>query len=259
METSIFSPSALNKRRQKCAQSLLSCLQPGEAILIPSGSPITKPGGLDQTYPFLPLPEYFWLTGSRRSGEAILFTPDEGWKIFRRPVSQEEMIWEGEIECAQEDLNIADLKPWLEKKNLSTIFHFPVFGLQELIGDLSSTRVAPSPLIEAINQCRRPKDEEEIRLVRKCAGAAARGYSLLKELVQNGVTEKSLQIAYEAEVLKAGADKFPYDSIFGAGSRSAILHALPTERKLQNGEILLVLRGHNTNLRGWRTSYRSTT
>src|SRR5262245_4934866 len=65
-------------------------------VLVGAGNPIQRPGGLDQTYPFLAHPEYYWLTGSQRSGGVMAYEPGSGWTHFYRPVDAAERLWEGE-------------------------------------------------------------------------------------------------------------------------------------------------------------------
>lgn len=74
------------------------------------------------------------------------------------------------------------------------------------------------------------KDAAEVNLVKRCAQAALAGYQVLEKYIQGGVSERDIQLAYESAVLKAGADKFPYDSIVGSGTNAAILHAIPTKK-----------------------------
>ena len=56
-----FSTHAIQARRERATRNLNQVLSPGETVVIHAGSPIGKPGGLDQTYSFLPHPDYQWL------------------------------------------------------------------------------------------------------------------------------------------------------------------------------------------------------
>src|SRR5690606_17178795 len=44
----------------------------------------------------------------------------------------------------------------------------------------------------------------------------------------------------EAEILRAGAHGVPYDTIIGAGSNAAILHAIPTSRIIKDQDLVLI-------------------
>jgi Xaa-Pro dipeptidase len=223
-----FSAQAIETRRRRAAENLSRVLAPGETVVFHSGSPVQKPGGLDQTYSFLPHPDYQWLTGSRRAHGAVAYSRNEGWTDFVLPITPEELLWEGGGE-APSGRNVAELPAWLSGRKA------------HLLGQAIQ---APAPgsleVQEALNQARRIKDSEEIALIRSLAGIANAGYRELAQVTRAGATEREMQIAYETAVLKAGADKFPYESIFGAGERAATLHAVPTQRRLEKGDLLLV-------------------
>ncbi|MBY0415010.1 MAG: M24 family metallopeptidase, partial [Bdellovibrionales bacterium] len=93
---------------------------------------------------------------------------------------------------------------------------------------------------EAFNEVRRVKDDAEVELVKKIAQIAARGYAILPDFIKAGVSERDIQLAYESEVLKAGSEKMPYDSIVGIGTNSAILHASPGSRVAKKGDLVLI-------------------
>lgn len=227
----IFSESCIQKRKERVANALSSLLKNGDVVTVSSGTAITKPGGHDQTYPFLPHPEYFWLTGSRRPWGVSVFSKDEGWIDFVRPITREEKIWEGGgVEPKGRD--ISTLSAWMEKKNFKRVYA------------LGQTTHPQPPDFETIQECfssvRRHKDSEEVALVRKLAGLANAGYSALPGIIRAGITERDIQLEYESRVLRAGSEKMPYDTIVGTGSNSAVLHAIPTSRVTKNEELVLI-------------------
>ena len=223
-----FSSAALQVRRQRAAAQLDSALSADETVVIHSGAPQQKPGGLDQTYSFLPHPDYQWLTGSRRAHGAVAYSRNEGWTDFVLPITADELLWEGGGE-APAGRDVAELPAWLAGRK--------THSLGQSAKPLSTQSLEVQ---EALNRARRIKDAEEIALIRELAGIAHQGYRTLAQVTRAGATERELQIAYETAVLRAGADKFPYESIFGAGERAATLHAVPTRRTLGQGELLLV-------------------
>lgn len=228
-----FSKNAIHERRRRAAAELDPVLSPSDVLLIFAGEPIPKPGGLDQTYEFLPHPDYYWLTGSRRSHGVLWYSKNEGWVDFVKPVSKDELLWEGNP-VVPEGRNLAELDSWLGEIQ-------PVFLGQPSAKVQEEYKGEYDPQVqEALNRARRVKDSEEITLIRALAGAAEKGYAELRKFIRPGVTEREIQIAFETEVLKAGAEKFPYTTIVGSGVNSATLHALPTLRKVQPGELVLV-------------------
>ncbi len=224
----IFSITAISERKRRSAQALSSVLKDEDTVLVYSGTPIHKPGGFDQTYTFLPHPDYFWLTGSRRAYGVSAFTKAEGWQDFILPVTREELIWEGGAEVVP-GKDLADFSPWLEKRNPSRVFILGRDGNEEY-----------QLIQETYNRERRKKDSEEVELVRRLASIANAGYLKVRSSIRPGISERQIQLDYETAVLQAGSEKLPYDSIVGTGSNSAILHAIPTTRIVKEGEHVLI-------------------
>lgn len=230
-----FSKEDIQARRQRLGARWDSMLAPGEAVLVYSGAPIPKPGGLDQTYPFLPHPAYYWLTGRRREEEVVLYTKESGWMEFQKSIPAEEAIWEGarqDLLVEQKGSDVKELDAFLGTRKFSAVYR-----LGQVEGPIEGKAFE---LRTALDQTRRIKDAAEVRLIRQLAGMAANGYRKIREVLQPGITEKDLQLAYEGEIFRRGAHAVPYDSIVGSGRNSAILHALPTHKVIEAGELVLV-------------------
>ena len=233
----LFNPSIIAQRKQKTALALESLLGPEDLVLVMAGEPITKPGGLDQTYPFLPHPDYFWLTGSRRPFGISAFTRKEGWIDFVLPVTKEEKIWEGGATVIPGQ-PLSEFDPWLRSMKPAKIY---VFGQNQARKELSQiSEEALLPVQEAFHEVRRAKDMAEIELIKSIALMASHGYNRIKNFIRPGVSERDIQIEYETEVLKRGSEKMPYESIVGTGTNAAILHAIPTSRIVKDGEMVLI-------------------
>lgn len=225
----IFSATAITERKRRTAMALSSVLKDEDTVLVYSGTPVQKPGGHDQNYPFLPHPDYFWLTGSRRPYGVSAFTKTEGWIDFVLPVTREERIWEGGAEVIP-GKDLGEFSSWIERRNPKRVFNLTQDGFDEEWFQIK----------EVYSRERRIKDQEEALLVRRIAGFANAGYQRLKSSVRAGISERQIQLDYESAVLYAGAEKLPYDSIVGTGTNSAILHAIPTQRIVKEGEHVLI-------------------
>ncbi len=225
----IFSTAAITERKRRTALALNTVLKEEDTVLIYSGTPIQKPGGFDQTYPFLPHPDYFWISGSRRPYGVSAYSKSEGWIDFILPVTREEKIWEGGATVIP-GKDLGEFSPWMDKRNSKRVFNLT----QE------SDEVEWLQIKETFSRERRRKDSEEVDLVRRLASIANAGYQKLKTSVRPGISERQIQLDYETAVLYAGSEKFPYDSIVGTGSNSATLHAIPTPRIVKDGEHVLI-------------------
>lgn len=236
----IFSENAIKKRQSNLTKQFQGTLSDDEMVLIFCGEPTHKPGGLDQEYDFLPHPDYYWISGLRNSHGVMVFGNHIGWKHFVKKLTTGEMIWEGKT-LSPEGEDIATFHSWMEQHKSMTkiVLGSPTITNHNQINKMSQPN-RTLQVQEVLNLVRRVKDEEEIALVRSCANAASKGYELLKKMIRPGISERALQIEYEAEVYRHGAQKMPYGSIVGVGTNSAILHASPSMRLCQEQEIILV-------------------
>jgi Xaa-Pro aminopeptidase len=205
-----------------------------EVVLIGAGLPIPVPGRADRTYPFRSHSEYLYLTDSERPGGVLAFDPAEGWVHFVVPGSRDELLWGGPA-TAPDGRPIDELVGWLDSRKGR-----PIGCLGAPMADVASEPDLEAELRAALNHVRRQKDAVELERMR-CAEAATRaGFDAVVPLIRPGVSERDLQIELEAALLRNGADAFAFDTIVGSGPNSAVLHAIPSSRRLGDHELLLI-------------------
>jgi len=229
-----FSTNDIQQRRQRLAARWDALLAPGEAVAVYSGDPIAIPGGVDRTYPFLAHPAYYWLTGRRRESEVVLYSKESGWTEFQKSIPAEEAVWDGErhdLVVDQKGRAVSELESYLQQQKFTAVYKL---GQGEVLDGKGFE------LRTALDQTRRVKDQAEVNLVKQLAQIATHGYNKIHEVLRPGLTEVDVQFAFESEVRRQGAHGVAYDTIVGGGSNSAILHALPTHRVIQEGEFVLV-------------------
>ena len=230
MSYMIFSRRTINERQEKSARALEKL---GKNVLVFSGNPITKPGGLDQTYTFLPHPRHYWLSGFRRSGCVMAYAPGEGWTCFVRPIDEDEIIWEGVSE-EPEGRPISELPQWLSRHS-GHIHDGTVIAGSEMPG----YDYAYSPeAAEILDSCRRPKDSEEIALIRRAVDCAAPAFAKIRDILSDRdrlrpkyrkryMTERGIQTELEAEFIRRGAHGTSFDTIVAADRHTSVLHFPP--------------------------------
>ena len=203
-------------------------------VLIGAGQPISRPGGLDQTYPFVPHPEYFWLTGTRRWGGVLAFDEQKGWTHFVRPITDDERLWEGSPNViAGED--VARLSQWLRQR-----VDRRVVLLGSPVECVDSAPELTAIFRTRLDEVRRRKDAVELNLLELAVKATTRGHARAREVIQPGVSERRIQIEIEAEMFRQGAHNVGYGTIVGAGSHAAVLHFEPGERIVEPDDLVLV-------------------
>lgn len=234
-----FSPAAIAARKKRASEALKPLLKETDVVVVSNGDPLQKPGGLDQTYPFLPHPDYFWLTGERHPHGISAYSLNEGWVDFILPSSREEALWEGSVrETRGED--VRQFEKWLQTKNPKRVAALGMNPNRYFTSSWAADANFTLSIQLEFDATRRIKDPEEIALIQKCADFALAGYKKFTAALKAGVTELDLKIEFEAAALKAGAEKFPYETIVGAGVKSATLHAIPAAKKVNAGEIVLI-------------------
>lgn len=90
-----------------------------------------------------------------------------------------------------------------------------------------------------LSKLRMVKEAEEIERLRAAAKVAEAGMKAAVEAVKPGLTES--QVAAEAEyaMRQAGAEEF-WRTYVSSGPRTNIAHGLPTSRKLQAGDLVMI-------------------
>ncbi len=98
------------------------------------------------------------------------------------------------------------------------------------------------------NQLRIQKDAEEIAAMRQAATIAQKALTATLPMAKPGVTERELAAELAIQLLRAGSDsELPFAPIVASGPNSANPHAVPSDRKVERGDLLLF---------DWGASYR---
>jgi Xaa-Pro aminopeptidase len=204
-------------------------------VLIGAGIPVPVPGRGDRTYPFRAHSEYLYLTDRERPGGVLAFDPHDGWADFVVPVSREERLWGAAHTGDADGRPIDELAGWMEARSGR-----PVACLGTPFPGVASDAELEARLRSELNAIRRRKDATELDRMRRAEAATRAGFAELVPLIRPGVTERELQIELEASFLRNGADSLAYDTIVGSGPNAAVLHALPTGRRVEERDLVLV-------------------
>jgi len=204
-----------------------------EVVLVGAGDPIVMPGHGDQTYPYWPHTEYYWLTDRERPGSVLAFDPGEGWVHFVPEVTREERVWTGG--AVVDGRPRRELAGWLAARSGR-----PLAVLGCPVDDTSPDEELTARLRLALSATRRPKDAVELGRMREAARCSRAGYAAIREFLRPGVTEREVGIEIEHAFRRAGADAPAYETIVGFGSNAAVFHFMPSERRLEDGEVVLI-------------------
>lgn len=96
------------------------------------------------------------------------------------------------------------------------------------------------PTDDLVESLRRIKSEAEIRRTVAALRLAEQAFTAVRPSIQPGMTEKQLAWAMERAMREAGAQGLAFPVIVASGPRSALPHAVPTDRRLARGEPILL-------------------
>jgi Xaa-Pro aminopeptidase len=83
------------------------------------------------------------------------------------------------------------------------------------------------------------KDKEEIKRIKTAAKIAVKGMKAAVKALRPGMTESHVAAKAEYAMRRAGAEEF-WRTYVSSGPRTNIAHGLPTLRKLQEGDLVMI-------------------
>jgi Xaa-Pro aminopeptidase len=90
-----------------------------------------------------------------------------------------------------------------------------------------------------IERQRKIKDEDEIEKIKKACQITDETFEYIIHNIKRGMTEKQVAFEIEKYMISKGADGLAFDTIVASGENSSKPHAVPTNRVIQNGDVLL--------------------
>ncbi len=118
------------------------------------------------------------------------------------------------------------------------------FLTQSMMGILTHPHAKPATVTvkdctHIMSELRTVKDKEEIKRIRAAAKVADKGMKTAVAAVKAGVTESQVAAKAEYAMRRAGAEGF-WRTYVSSGPRTNIAHGLPTLRKLQAGDLVMI-------------------
>ena len=84
------------------------------------------------------------------------------------------------------------------------------------------------------------KDDEEIENIRKACEITDDCFNYLLKYIKKGMTEKQIAQEVEKYFKEHGASGTSFDTIIASGENSSMPHAVPTNRKIQSGDVITI-------------------
>ncbi|MFC1528724.1 M24 family metallopeptidase [Candidatus Latescibacterota bacterium] len=90
-----------------------------------------------------------------------------------------------------------------------------------------------------IEELRLVKNSAEIQSITRAQRIAEKVFSEILEFVREGMQEREIACEIDYRFRKSGGERSAFETIVAFGQNSSKPHAIPTEKKLKNGEIVL--------------------
>lgn len=98
-----------------------------------------------------------------------------------------------------------------------------------------------------IEKQRAIKDNEEIGYITKACNITDECFEYLLNYIKIGMTEKQIATAIERFFRINGAEELAFDTIVASGPNSSMPHAVPTDRKIEFGDVITIDMGCKYN------------
>lgn len=96
------------------------------------------------------------------------------------------------------------------------------------------------PISEEINSIRAVKDANEIEMIKKASEISAQAMTSILEMIKPGAIERDIALELEYAMKSKGAEGVSFDTIVAAGKNSALVHARPGMRRIEEGDFVVI-------------------
>ncbi|WP_395479684.1 Xaa-Pro aminopeptidase [Candidatus Curculioniphilus buchneri] len=245
----------------------LSKMVPSSAALIYAAPKIMRNANIE--YPYRQNSDFWYFTGlnepnslfilikhNKNHCRSILFN-----QMHNNKTNEAYTNLDIEYKAALTCLNIDYVLPWDEIpkqlyllfNGLSTIYHAQgkyIFADYQLFKALNKLRQgvhkelqAPSIIVDwrsLVNEMRLIKSDEELTIMRRACEITAIAHTCAMRRCRPGMFEYQLEGEVQYEFIRHGA-RFPsYNIMVGSGKNSCILHYVKNNKKMKNGDLVLI-------------------
>lgn len=91
-----------------------------------------------------------------------------------------------------------------------------------------------------IEEQRMIKDDEEIQKIRKACEITDKSFEYICGYIKKGMTEKQIARELENHMYELGASDIAFETIIASGENSSMPHAIPTNRKIESNDVILI-------------------
>ena len=197
-----------------------------------------------------------YLSGFSGSAGALLVTRQKAYLFTdgRYGIQAEAEVQDAQVQVTDKPLQtLGQLLEQFRIKRLGIeARHLTVADYNSLKKALLNTAhvIASHDLVENLRQV---KEAQEIKNIKKAVKIAAQAFADIQECIAPGISEKELAGKLECALRERGSEKSPFEIIVASGRRSAMPHAVSSEKRLAEGELVIfdfgaTLDGYNADI-----------
>ena len=184
-----------------------------------------------------------YLTGYAGSNGLVLVTPTET-HFFTDPryALEASQTITCKLHIAKRPL-IEEVAGIVKRKKLKKIGFEPAWmnlEQHQKLKDLLPLGASLQPIPGVIETLRMTKSPVEIDMIRKSVRVNSEAYARTLRRVRLGMRERDIAAELDYQMRLHGAEKPAFDTIVAAGIRTALPHAQPTGRRLEENDLLLI-------------------
>lgn len=136
---------------------------------------------------------------------------------------------------------LAQMLPTLSIRRLGFESHYMLHATACRLEKMANkAHVELIPLTDLIERMRIIKTDDEIAIIKKSVRLNEQVFQLVYNTIEPGMTEREIALAIELTMHELGAEEASFETIVAFGSNAARPHAVPTDRVLQTGDLVLI-------------------
>jgi len=245
--------------------ALMQKIGPNSIVVLPSAKECLRNG--DAFFPFRQSSDFYYLTGFAEPESVLVLAPNrkEGeYILFNRVRDRDREIWDGprvgqENAChtylADQAFPIESLQTMLPDLLVGRESVYYPYGLHAEFDELLMQSInyirakirsgvpIPTTFIDSaslLHEMRLFKSAAEVETMQKAIDITGQAHIRAMQACQPGLYEYQLEAELAYEYNRNGARAPAYSSIVGSGRNSCILHYVNNDKKIANGDIVLI-------------------
>jgi len=189
------------------------------------------------------LPDIRWACGFTGSNGVLVVDPDKAKFITDgRYIDQADQ----EVQGAVVHIAREGLFKYMDEKNLLRSYEQVAYQADDLTVSQHSgleechPDVTWQPVNRLVTHLVARKDEDEVDCIREAQSITESVFEEIVDVIEPGISERQLAAEIIYCHLKRGADKMSFEPIVASGPNAARPHARPTDRTLQDGDLVVL-------------------